>query len=164
MNEQNYRIRIKRGEVEIEVEGDKEFVEKHIEEFKKEMPKIAKELPPKEKTVIPETQKEKVELEGLSLAEFYKQKKPKDHNETVVVFAYWLTVKENKEEFRPKDIEECYSETGIKKLTNIPQTMKILASGVKAYLIKTGKRGLYKIGMLGKELVEKELPHKSEKQ
>jgi acylphosphatase len=51
MTEQNYRIRIKHGEVEIEAEGDKEFVEKHIEELKKEMPKIAKELLPKEKIV-----------------------------------------------------------------------------------------------------------------
>ena len=164
MTEQNYRIRIKLGEAEIEVEGDKEFVEKHIEKFKKEMPKTAKELPSEEKTVIPETQKEDVELGKLSLAEFYKMKQPKDHNETVVVFAYWLTEKENKGEFRPKDIEECYTKTGIRKPSNIPQTMKVLARGDKAYLIKTGKRGLYKIGMFGKELVEKELPHKSEKQ
>jgi len=31
MTEQNYRIKIKVGEVEIEAEGDKDFVEKHIE-------------------------------------------------------------------------------------------------------------------------------------
>ncbi|RLC63021.1 MAG: hypothetical protein DRI01_05905 [Chloroflexi bacterium] len=48
MVEQNYRIRIKFGEVEIEADGDKYFVEKHIEEFKTEMPKIASELPSKE--------------------------------------------------------------------------------------------------------------------
>lgn len=163
MTEQNYKIRIKLGKVEIEVEGDKEFVEKHIEEFKKEIPKIVKELPSKEKTVIPETQEEKVELKGLSLVEFYKQKDPKNHNETVVVFAYWLTEKEKKEEFSPKDIENCYSKIGIKKPANVPQIMKILASGGKAYLIKTRERGIYKISMLGKDLIEKELPRKSEK-
>jgi len=38
MTEQNYRIRIKQDAIEIEVEGDKEFVEKHIEEFKKVLP------------------------------------------------------------------------------------------------------------------------------
>jgi hypothetical protein len=162
MTEQNYRIRIKRGEVEIEAEGDKEFVEKHIEEFKKEMPTIAKELPSKEKTIIPETQKEKVELEGLSLAEFYKQKQPKDHNEIVVVFGYWLTEKENKKEFSPKDIKNCYT-VSPKKPTNVPKTMKTLASSDKAYLIKTEKKGLYKISMSGKDLIEKELPRKSEK-
>lgn len=163
MTEQNYRIKIKLGDVEIEAEGDKEFVEKHIEEFKKEMPNIAKELPPKEKIITPEISKEEVELEKLSLAEFYKQKLPKDHNETVVVFAYWLTKKENKEEFGPKDIEKCYAQIGVKKPTNVPQTMKILASGDKAYLIKFGKRGIYKISMLGKDLIENELPTKSEK-
>uniref|UniRef100_A0A7C3J6X8 Uncharacterized protein n=1 Tax=candidate division WOR-3 bacterium TaxID=2052148 RepID=A0A7C3J6X8_UNCW3 len=162
MTEQNYRIRIKLGEAEIEAEGDKEFVEKHIEEFKKEMPKIAKELPPKEKIITPEIPKEKVELEKLSLAEFYRQKQPKDHNETVVVFAYWLTKKEGKEEFTPKDIENCYTQTGVRKPRNVPQTMKILASGDKAYLIKGEKRGIYKISMLGKDLIEKELTIKSE--
>lgn len=163
MTEQNYRIRIKLGEVEIEAEGDKEFVEKHIEEFKKEMPKIAKELPPKEKIITPEISKEKVELEKLSLAEFYKQKQPKDHNETVVVFAYWLTKKEGKEEFGPKDINNCYAQIGAKKPANVPYIMKILASGEKAYLSEVGKRGIYKIAMRGEDLVEKKLPIKSEK-
>ena len=32
----NYRIRIKKGEYELEVEGDKEFVQEKYEEFKTE--------------------------------------------------------------------------------------------------------------------------------
>ena len=160
---ETYRIRLRKANIEIEVEGDKEFVEKHIEELKKELLKITEETPSQEKTVSTIVEREEKELEDISLAEFYKKKQPKDHNEIVVVFAYWLTVKESKEEFRPKDIEKCYSRIGIKKPTNIPQTMKTLASGTKAYLIKTEKRGIYKISMLGKDLVEKELPHKSEK-
>lgn len=163
MTEQNYKIRIKIGEDEIEAQGDKEFVEKHVEEFKKKMPKIAKELPRDEKIATPETPKEKVELEGLSLAEFYKQKQPKDHNEEVVVFAYWLTKKEKREEFEPKDIGSCYNEISLPKPTNIPLTMKTLAGGKKAYFIRGDKRGQYKLSMTGKEFVEKELPRKSEK-
>lgn len=163
MTEQNYRIRIKLGEVEIEAEGDKEFVEKHIEEFKKEMPKIAKELPSKEKTVIPETQKEKVELEGLSLAEFYKQKKPKDHNETAVVFAYWLTKKKKKEEFKTKDITACYDEARIPKPKNVTQHIQAVASGKKAQLTPGSKRGYHKLTLTGEEFVEKELPRENEK-
>ena len=160
MTEQNYRVRIKLGEVEIEAEGDKEFVEKHIEDFKKEMPKIAKELPSKEKAVISEIPKERVEFEKLSLPEFYKQKQPKDHNETVVVFAYWLTKKEGEEEFAPRDIDSCFNEIGITKPTNTPRNMKTLASGKKAYLIRREKRGRYKLSMTGEEFIEKELPHK----
>ena len=159
-----YRIRLKKANTEIEVEGDKEFVEKHIEELKEELLKITEEISSQEKTVGAIAEREEKKLENLSLAEFYKMKQPKDHNEIVVAFAYWLTVKENKEKFRPKDIDECYSKIGIKKPKNIPQTMKILASGDKAYLIKTGERGIYKVGMFGKEFIEKELPRKSEKQ
>ena len=163
MTEQNYRIRIKLGEVEIEVEGDKEFVEKHIEEFKKEMPKIAKELPSK-KTVTPEIQKEKDELERLSLAEFYKMKQPKDHNETVVVFAYWLRKKEGEEEFKTRDISNCYDTTRIQKPKNITQHIQAVASGKKAWLTGGSKKGFYKLTLTGEDFVEKELPHKSEKQ
>lgn len=162
---ETYRIWIKKGDIEIEVEGDKDFVEKHIKEFKGELQKVTEKALPEEKSVSQVTEKkEEIKLENLSLAEFYKMKQPKDHNETVVVFSYWLMIKEGKEEIRPKDIGECYSKIGIRKPTNIPHTMKILASGRKAYLSKTEKRGIYKIGMYGKELVEKELPRKSDKQ
>jgi len=158
MTEKNYRIRIKKGEFEIEVEGDKEFVEKHIEEFKQEMQKAVKEMPPEEKAIIA---KEKIELEGISLAEFYKQKQPKGHNETVVVFAYWLTKRKKQQEFAPKDIVSCYNEIGIAKPANIWQFMKTLAGGRKAHLIRGDKKGIYKLSMTGDEFVEKELPKTS---
>jgi len=134
--------------------------QKHIEEFKKERPKIAKELPSKEKTAIPETQKEKVELEGLSLAEFYKQKKPKEHNETVVVFAYWLIKNEKKEEFKAKDITECYDKTRISKPKNVTQHIQAVSRGKRAYLTAGSKKGWYKLTLSGEDFVEKELPRK----
>jgi len=161
MTEQKYRIRIKLNEVEIEVEGDREFVEKHIEEFKKEMSKSIRELPPKEKMTPPETSKDKSELEGLSLAEFYKQQQPKDYNEQVVIFSYWLTKKEGKLEFEPKDIDNCFAKTAIDKPKNIPQYMKVLSGGKKAYLTKGDKRGQYKLSITGRNFVEKELPSKN---
>jgi len=162
MTEQNYRIRIKHGEVEIEAEGDKEFVEKHIEEFKKEIPKITKELPPKEKLITSEIPKKKVELEALSLAEFYKQKQPKDHNETVVVFAYWLAKNKGQEEFQTKDISACYDEAKIPKPKNVTQHISVMTSGRKAYLTAGFQKGRYKLTLTGEEFVEKELPPKKE--
>jgi hypothetical protein len=158
MTAQNYRIRIKLGEVEIEAEGDKEFVEKHIEEFKKEMPKIAKELPPKE--VTPEIPKGEIGLKGLSLVEFYKKKQPKDHNDTVVVFAYWLAKRKGQEEFQTKDISACYDEARIPKPKNVPQ--HILAMTRKACLTAGSKKGWYKLTLTGEEFIEKELSPKSE--
>jgi len=157
-----YRIRIKNGNAEIEVEGDKDFVEKHIGELKNELLKFIRKMPIEDSGKVIEKTNE--ELENISLAEFYKLKSPKDHNETVMVFAYWMTEKENKKEITPKDIDKCYSKIGVPKPVNIPDIMKKLASGKKAYLVKTGKRGFYKISMLGRDLIKKELPRKSEKE
>lgn len=161
MSEQNYRIRIKNGEVEIEAEGDKEFVEKHVKELREEMPKFAKELPPKENSSAPEIPREN-ELEELSLAEFYKQKQPKDHNETVVVFAYWLTNKEKKKEFKTKDITACYDNARIRKPSNTSQHVKNVSGGKKALLTTGSKKGYYKLTLSGEEFVEKVLPRKGE--
>jgi hypothetical protein len=99
-------------------------------------------------------------LEGLSLAEFYKQKKPKGHNETVVVFAYWLTKKEKKEEFKTREIATCFSDAGVPKPKNITQHMKMVSSGKKAFLMKGSKKGLWKLTITGEKFVEKELPRK----
>ena len=108
-----YRIRIKKGNVEIEVEGDKDFVEKHIGELKNELLKFIRKMPIEDSGKVIEKTNE--ELENISLAEFYKLKSPKDHNETVMVFAYWMTEKENKKEITPKDIDKCYSKIGVPK-------------------------------------------------
>jgi len=161
MAEQNYRIRIKLGEAEIEAEGDKEFVEKHIEELKKEFSKITKESLSKEKTILPETPREEVGLEKLSLVEFYKQKQPKDNNETVVVFAYWLTKKEHKEEFKTEEITACFPDAGVSKPQNVAQHVKWASSGKKAFLMKGSKKGLRKLTTTGEKFVE-ELPRKGE--
>lgn len=160
MTEQNYRVRIKLGEVEIEVEGDEEFVEKHVEEFRKEMPKIAKELPPKERVIPPEIQKEKVELGKLSLAEFYKQKQPRDDIEVAIVIAYYLISFEEREEFTNQEIKEEANKLGY-KLSNPADTLKRAASGKKAYVRKIEK-GKWTLTLEGRNFVEKELPKRSE--
>jgi len=158
MAEQNYRIKIKVGEVEIEAEGDKDFVEKHIEEFKKEMPRIAKELPSKEVTL--EIPRERIEPGKLSIAEFYKGKKPKADIEAAVTIAYYLTASERREEFTNQEIKEEAAKLGY-KLSNPADTLKKAASGKKAYVRKIEK-GKWTLTLEGKRFVEEELPRKSE--
>lgn len=162
MTEQNYRIRIKLRDVEIEAEGDKEFVEKHIEEFKKEMPKIAKELPSKEKVVVSEVAKEKVGLPEQSLGELYSQAQPQGNMETVLVFAYYLTEKEGKEQFKIADIRRCFNETQIREPGNLSRDMKTLASAKKVCLTRRGKGpgAQYTLIRPGKALIEKKLVQK----
>lgn len=158
MTEQKYKIRIKRGEIEIEAEGDKEFVEKHIEEFKKELSKIAKGLPPTEKDIASQIPEEKIGVENLSLAEFYKQKNPNTDEEAVLTVAYYLEFHDRQDEFTNKQIKEATDKIG-HKITNIAHTLKVAARGKKAYLLK-GSKGLWKITSEGKRFVEEKLPHK----
>lgn len=162
MAEQNYRVKIKSGDVEIEAEGDKEFVEKQIKELKVEILKVGEKLPPEKKTVTSEIPEEGIGLAKLSLAEFYKQKQPKDHNATVVVFAYWLAKKKGQEEFQPKDISACYDEARISKPKNVTQHISAMASGKKACLTAGSKKGWHKLTLTGEEFVEKGLPLKTE--
>jgi hypothetical protein len=160
MSEQNYRIRIKLSGLEIEAEGDKRFVIENIEKYKKEMQLVAEELRFKEDKEG--KKEEESEFEKLSLAEFYKKKQPKDYNETVTIFSYWITKRKGVEGFAPKDIESLFSEIGAPKPANIPQIMKTLAGGKKAHLVRAGNRGLYKISLLGIDFVENKLPRRSE--
>jgi hypothetical protein len=159
MNEKSYRLRIKLGEVEIEAEGDKEFIEKHIGEFRKKMPKVDKQLLPDKKADISETQGD---IEKFSLAEFYKTKKPKKDVEVVATVGYYLTFHDKKDEFANKDIKNATNQIG-HKIANIAHTLKKAAKGKKAYLVKGDKRGSWKITTEGKRFVENELPRKSVK-
>ncbi|MHA1250927.1 MAG: hypothetical protein ACTSRP_13120 [Candidatus Helarchaeota archaeon] len=157
MNDQKYRYRIKYGEIEFEVEGDKEFVEKHIEKFRNERQKIVNELQIDEINITSKTSKEISELKNLSLSEFYKQKQPNSHNENIIVFAYWLMKKENKKDFTTKDILNCYDTVKISKPKNIYYHLRNLISAKKALLISGSKKGSYSITLMGIEFVEKKL-------
>jgi len=159
-----YRIKIRQGDLEIEVEGDEKFVEKHIEELKGELQKFLEEPMLAEGSRVDIGEKKGADLDTLSIAEFYKQKQPKDHNETVVVFAYWLTKKEQKEEFTPKDISTCYDSAKVSRPKNIHQHIQRAAGTKKAWLMPGSEKGRYKLTITGEEFVENELPHKGGKE
>jgi len=161
MTEQNYRIRIKLGDVEIEAEGDRDFVKKQIEELKEEMLKIAERLPPREKIVTPEIPKGEVELGERSLAEFYKLKQPEGDIEVALTIACYLTSSGKREEFTNSEIGKEASKLGF-KLSNPAMTLKEAAKGKKAYVRKIAK-GKWALTVEGTNFVKKELPRKSER-
>ena len=135
MTEQNYRIRIKQGEVEIEVEGDRDFVEMNIEKLKNELSKTTKGLLPEKATL--ETPKRQA-LGALSLAEFYKQKQPEDDIEVAMTIAYYLTSAKKTEIFANQEIKQAANKLGY-KLSNPADTLRRAASGKKAYVTKIDK-------------------------
>lgn len=118
MSDITYRLKCKKGDYEVEVQGDKEWVEAKF----KELTTTEIVSPPTATQASPATMK----VSGLpeSLAEFLKSKgSPKQHSVLVVIFGYWLFHKENQEFFNLKDIAKCYSDARIPESSNASQYM-----------------------------------------
>lgn len=141
MDNMTYKINFRKGDFQVEVQGDKEWVEKKFkelisEDFKASLPKEPA------KGGLPET-----------LGEFLDKKgNPKKHTDIIAVYAYWLFKKEGFQSFNVKDIVTCYDATRMPKPTNPNQIINTNVSshvfaeanekkdGLKAWVItKTGE-------------------------
>jgi len=107
LSETSYRIKFKKADFELEVQGDQLWVESKFKEL------TAKEIgvaAPRERITegMPET-----------LGEFLDQKgNPQKHTEVIAIFAYWLFKVEKMASFNVKDIVECYDRTRKAKPSN----------------------------------------------
>jgi hypothetical protein len=105
-----YRIRVKRGDFEVEVQGDREWVERKYKELTTE--RIAIPAPENIETEeMPGTIGEFLDLKG----------NPSKHTDSVAVFAYWLFKVEKKATFNVQDILNCYDRTRKAKPSNVNQ-------------------------------------------
>jgi len=106
MTEITYRIKLRKGDFEAEVQGDKLWVESKFKELTTEEISLAER-----ETVLkgmPET-----------LGEFLDKKgNPQTHTDVVAIFAYWLFKVEKMESFNVKDIVGCYNRTRRTKTSN----------------------------------------------
>jgi len=169
MEEKNYRARFKFPDIEVEVEGDREFVDKHLTtllELLKQPKlteglveeKVEKKAPPKPRKPRGRRAKAELVLEKtpeISIEEFFEQKKPKTHNEAVLVISYWLTKYAGKKEIRPKDIRLVFEQLKTRKPGNVGQHIRILSDPKKGFLKRGQKTGRYFLTPKGIELVEK---------
>jgi hypothetical protein len=146
VNDIPYRIKLKKGDFELEVQGDKLWVESKFKQLTTEEISIlgAREAMPRG---MPET-----------LGEFLDQKgNPQKHTDVVAVFAYWLFKVEKMESLNVKDIVECYNKTRKEKPSNPNQ---IINTNVASHLFAeaTEKKDGYKAWVItrtGEEYVEK---------
>jgi hypothetical protein len=114
MSELNYRIRYRKGDFEVEVQGDKTWVEAKFKELTtpETSPRVQLMVKP---TAVAEELPE-------SLAEFLNQLgNPSPHSTLVVIFGYWLIHKEKYQSFNIKDIDKCYGDTRITTSANTSQ-------------------------------------------
>jgi len=141
MSEANYRIRYKKRDFEIEVQGDKAWVEGKFEQLKKDMlSKAVMSDSPTSQTTTPIAGE--TTLAG-SLVEFIRGKgNPRGHTNRAVLFAYWLFKKENMSSYNTTDIEKCFDETRLPKPANTSDVMnRLQAQGfVTTTAEKDGKK------------------------
>jgi hypothetical protein len=145
MSETSYRIRYRKDNFEVEVQGDKEWVEKKFKELTEG------------KAVALETTVPKAGVLPTSLVEFIKAKgNPSDHTDIAVIFSYWLHKKEKMSSYNKVDIENCYTEARITKPTNTTDVMNRVQG--KGYVMpaseKKDKKKAWVITRSGEEYVE----------
>jgi len=115
--ESNYLIRYKKGDIEIEVQGDKDFVEEKFKEL------LSLKLTASAKEQVGVTRTPADSGKELSLVEFIRNKNPKSHGDKVLTFAYYLEKFRNFSSFNLDDIEQCYREARIPRTKNFSAYM-----------------------------------------
>ncbi len=145
MDDITYRIRLRKGDFEVETQGDREFVESKFEELVGQKLKVLSNE--SEKDNLPETLGEFLDENG----------NPGKHTDVIAVYAYWLFKKEGLQSFNVKDIVDCYDKTRRTKPKNPNQ---IINANVSSHLFSEAtekKDGLkaWVITRTGEDYVEK---------
>lgn len=146
MSETNYRLKYRKGDFEVEVQGDKGWVEKKFKELTEQ------------KVSIPEVTTPEGKALPMSLVEYVRAKgNPDGHSDLSMIFAYWLHHKRKMSSYNSIDIGNCYSEARITPPKNIPDTMN--KNQGKGYLMtasekKDGRKAWVITHPTGEEYVE----------
>lgn len=127
MLEANYSIKYRKGDLEIEVQGDKVFVEEKFKELLTLKPVETQ----KQSTSPPSSQPLDEVGKKISLAEFLKTKNPKSHGDKILAFGYFLEKAKGFSSFNLDEIESCYMEARLPKTKNFsPYITQLVRDGV----------------------------------
>ena len=169
MVESTYRIRIKDGTTELEIAGDKRFVQRSFKEIKAllnkhfrsnliqvERKSRRKRKPgPKPKISPP---KERTDMRKMSLQEIFKVKNPKRENQRVLLLAYYLNKVTGKREFKIKDLKPLYDELKLEVPKNLGYFLRSMSSEDKGLLVQGRKQGRFKITEKGIDFIYEKIP------
>lgn len=150
----NYKIKIKKGEIEFEVEGDKEFVKELFEEFKTEMENIPE---PKMKPIKGEKDQTQLLSNKYSIQRLYKIFNPKTNLERILIFAYYMLKVEKIEEFSTKEIIKYFVQFKIKKPAYISRDFRSLSNLSKGDLIPASNDGYFSLSYDAIQDIEEKL-------
>jgi hypothetical protein len=109
MVEAAYRIKIVKGDQQLEVEGDKDFVLQMVNRFEQTKGQPLQPTTP-EAPSQPTAPSESAEVstKSLSVGEFLRRTGFKKHTERVLAFGYYLEKHAGMSDFTPADINACY--------------------------------------------------------
>jgi hypothetical protein len=110
---ENFRIRVRKGDSEIEVEGTENFV---IEQLSK-LTRLLKTT--RDQGIVREEKR-------ISLVELFDEKLPQKHTEEIALFAYYMDKVLREPYFNVSDINELYTKSKIKGPANINDTINAL--------------------------------------
>jgi len=139
------RVFWKIGDREIEVEGDKAFIQKHLKTFLDSVglapAQPSKDLPSK---IVAAAKSSKI----LSPAEYFRQKSPNGGTEILIVLGKYLEEFRNKTEFTRKDIKAVAQEAKVS-----PPHAQYYSNAVKQGLLRAIGRATYGLSITGEDAV-----------
>lgn len=159
---ESYKLRVKSGDTELEIEGDKTFVHDHFFQMKGLLSGMNIKLkadkpfkgkkrgrkPGRKKKVLPKPKIVELDLKHMSLEEIIKKINPKKDQDKILIFSYWINKMKRKREFRSNDIKIMFKEMKMDPPKNIRYHLNNLTKK-KGYLQAGRKHGRFKISEEG---------------
>lgn len=163
-----YRLRVTRGDLNFEAEGDKKFVLEMLARFDKppNQPPASVEVTRTAKGRVSAPQL--VIAKGTSPGEFIRQFRFKKHTDFVLAFGYYLEKYSGLTEFSAADVNNCYYEA---KMESSNTSQMIIQNIRRGYLMEAKKkraeenkaaRKLFTLTRTGEEYLQKALTGSAE--
>jgi hypothetical protein len=156
MMAEQYRVRVKKGDIEVEVEShEKEFVNQALQEYLRLSGGLTAERTPEAAPGLA--------ISGgkpLSAAESVERVHPENDTEYVLTAAYYLEKQQGMTEFKTTDIKECFDDIGYKHSNPSDAVMR---AKNKRYLMKGRAKRTYAVTRSGVDWIEARLKDHEEK-
>jgi hypothetical protein len=168
MDDKIFHIKVKDGSTQLEISGDRRFVNKVFNNLKDVLSKELKKpsmgrkrgrkrgrKPKKPKKVL---KKDRIDLKQFDLKGLLEKKPPKRENQRILLMGYYLNKIEGKREFRGKDLEKLYEELKMEVPSNVTYFLRKLSEDEKGLLAHGKKQGRYKITDKGIDFIHDKIP------
>lgn len=149
-----YRIKVKNGRNLIEIEGDKEFVNRAFDEIKDIFSEGQTKRIPKKRGPKPKPKPE-IDLKSLETPDILNKLDGKDKTLTILVSGYCINKKLKKREFRSKEMTDFLKGNKLSVPDNLTYFFRKLKD--EGLFIQGRKQGRFKVSDDGIKAIEKKL-------